>query len=143
MNPYTLILGIFLIAGIATTAWGWMIIVRGRGTRRWPAVSGSITRSAVRDHDSIPDITFTYTVNGTTYRCVHRFPSGTQPSQELTAQYLTKFPLGTPVTVHYDPSHPQHATIEPGLARGDWLIFALGLIATVFGAIFLLFGGVG
>lgn len=143
MNPYTLILTLFLVAGMATTAWGWIVLARGRRTRAWPAVDGAITRSATQDDDTLPVIAFRYHVNGTAHDGMFRFPGGTQPSPELTAAMLAKFPAGATVKVHYDPAHPDHATLEPGPARGDWLILALGIIATLFGVAFLLFGGYG
>ncbi len=143
LNPYTIILSLFLVAGLATTAWGWKILARGRRTRQWPTVEGKVVHSAVKDQDSIPDIAYAYAVSGVEYRATYQFPGGTQPSQELTATYLAKFPTGSKVTVHYDPNHPDQATLEPGVGRGDWLILMLGLFATVFGVIFLFFGGIG
>ena len=142
MNPYIIILGLFLIAGLATTAWGWTIIARGRRTQRWPAVDGSITRNSSSDIDALPEIEFSYQVSGKDYRRMLDYPGGTTPSQQLSASYRAKYPVGAPVKVHYDPAHPEHATFEPGLARGDWMIFILGVIATLFAAVFLLFGGV-
>ncbi len=141
MNPYTIILSFFLIAGFSTSIWGWIIIVRGRRTRHWPSVDGAIAQCAASASDFMPHIEFSYTVAGREYRCAHAVPGGTTPSQELIASYTPKYPVGTQVRVHYDPAHPERATLEPGLARGDWMIFVLGVIATFFGAIFLLFGG--
>ena len=140
MNPYTIILSFFLIAGIATSIWGWAILMRGRRTQRWPSVDGAISQCAASDSDALPEIEFSYTVAGRDYRCEHAFPGGTTPSQELIASYVLKYPVGAKVKVHYDPAHPERATLEPGLARGDWMIFVLGVIATVLGAAFLLFG---
>jgi hypothetical protein len=142
VNPYTIILSLFLLAGVATMAWGWAIIARARRTQAWPATTGTVTHSAVADADSIPDIRFRYAVDGVDHEGTYAFPAGTQPSQELTATYLAKYPPGALVAVHYDPAQPERATLEPGLGRGDWLIFALGLVGTVFGALFLLLGGI-
>ena len=143
MNPYTIILSFFLMAGIATSLWGWAIIVRGRRTRGWPAVDGTILQCLARDSDALPYIEFSYSVAGRAYRCEQVFPASIMPSQELTASYVLKYPVGAEVKVHYDPAHPERATLEPGLARGDWMIFVLGVIATFLGAAFLLFGALG
>ena len=140
MNPYTIILSLFLLAGLATSVWGWSIIARGRRTLRWPSVAGTISQCTAGDSDSLPRIEFSYTIAGRDYRCEHEFASGISPSPELTTRYTSKFPVGTTVTVHYDPARPEHALLEPGLARGDWMIFVLGIIATLFGAVFLWFG---
>ena len=140
MNPYMIILSFFLLAGLATSAWGWAVIARGRRTLRWPSVEGTISQCAVSDDDSLPQIEFSYSVAGRDYRCEQVFPGGTTPSQQLVASYVLKYPVGAKVKAHYDPARPEHATLEPGLARGDWMIFVLGVIATIFGIIFLLFG---
>ncbi len=140
MNPYLIILSCFLVAGLATSAWGWLIIARGRRTLNWPSVEGIILQCAASDDDSLPHIEFRYAVAGRDFQCKHTFPGGTTPSQQLVASYTVKYPVGAKVRVHYDPARPEHATLEPGLARGDWMIFVLGVIATIFGIIFLLFG---
>ena len=114
--------------------------MRGRRTLHWPSVEGAISQCAVSDDDSLPQIEFSYIVAGRDYRCEQVFPGGTTPSQQLVASYVLKYPVGAKVKVHYDPACPEHATLEPGLARGDWMIFVLGVIATIFGIIFLLFG---
>jgi len=89
----------------------------------------------------MPNIEFSYTVAGYHFRCEHIFPGGTAPSQELIASYPKKHPVGGKVKVHYDPARPERATLEPGSGRDDWMILALGIIATIFGAAFMLFGG--
>lgn len=142
MNPYTIILSFFLIAGLATSVWGWIIIMRGRRTRCWPSVDGTILQNATSDGDSMPQIEFGYSVAGHDYQCEHTFPGGITPSQELIAGYIAKYPAGAKVRVHYDPARPEHATLEPGLARGDWMIFVLGVIGTLSGTVFLWFGSV-
>lgn len=143
MNPNLIIIGVFIIAGLITTVWGWTIISRGRRTLRWPSVDGVIEQStAASDSDDLwPQIVFSYTVSGQTHRCAVEYPSGTTPTPEFAASYVQKFPVSAPVKVFYNPAHPEHATLEPGLARGDWMIFVLGLLATIFGGGFLLVGG--
>ncbi|MEO7558130.1 MAG: DUF3592 domain-containing protein [Gammaproteobacteria bacterium] len=143
LNPYAFILGLFAIAGLLTALWGWSIIVKGRKTRRWPAVEGVIEQSAlVSDADDLlPHILYRYTVAGQTYRRELEFPGGISPVPEFAASYAGKFPAGAKVQVYYDPGQPGRATLEPGPGRGDWMIFALGLAATVFGVSALLFSG--
>ena len=52
--------------------------------------------------------------------------------------YAKKYPAGAKASVYYNPDQPDQATLEPGLARGDWMIPAVGIIAMAFG-IFALF----
>ncbi len=143
LNPYALILGLFAIAGLLTALWGWSIIVKGRKTRRWPMVEGVIEQSAlVADADDLlPHILYSYTVAGQAYRRELEFPGGISPAPEFAASYAGKFPVGAKVRVYYDPEQPERATLEPGPGRGDWMIFVLGLAATVFGVSALLFSG--
>ena len=42
MNPYVILLGLFVVAGIAVTFWGWRIMVKGRDAKAWPSVEGVV-----------------------------------------------------------------------------------------------------
>lgn len=139
-NPYAIILGLFIIAGFVAVLWGWFIIAKAQKTRRWPVVEGVIDQStsALEANDLLPHILFSYTVNAHTYQRVLEFPGGTSPSPELAISYARKYPVGTKVPVYFNPDQPDHATLEPGLARGDWMIPAVGIAAMAFG-IFALF----
>ena len=142
-NQYTLILGLFTIAGILTALWGLNIMLKARKTLRWPKARGIIEQSKLNSNndDLLPKIEFSYTVNDKTYRSELQFPEGVTPTQEFSKFYTGKFPTGKAVEVSYDPHAPSNATLEPGLGRGDWLVFALGIGAAIFGGLFLLLGG--
>lgn len=141
-NPYVIILVLFVVAGFAVTLWGLKVIARGRRTLRWPSTEGAIEESRlVSDTDDLfPHILFSYRVGVQTYRRELGFPGGTNPTPEFAASYVKKFPVGARVRVFYDPERPDQATLEPGLAQGDWMIFALGLSATILGILLLVFG---
>ena len=140
MNYYAIILGLFIIAGFVGVLWGWFIIAKARKTLRWPTVEGAIEQSAPTSEadDLLPHILFSYTVVAYTYQRTLEFPDGTNPSPELATSYAKKYPVGAKVSVYYNPDQPDQATLEPGLARGDWMIPALGIAAMAFG-IFALF----
>ena len=142
INPYTLILGIFIAGGIATTIWGGWVIANARKSLHWPKTEGTIecAQAASDADDLLPLIEFSYIVSGSRYQNTLNFPSGTTPTPELTRRYLERYPSGSKVTVYYDPQHPQRATLEPGMAQGDWLILAMGLVATGLGIVMLLAG---
>ena len=143
MNPYIIILVLFLLGGVGTTIWGWSIIARGKRTLNWPAVEGVIEkcRQSSAADDLLPEIVFSYTVAGHRYERTLEFPSGTNPSQALSASYVAKYPEGAKIPVHYNPRQPDQATPEPGPGRDDWLVFILGIVVTVIGLGFLIFGG--
>lgn len=139
LNPYVIILSLFIIAGLFATFWGWRIIRESKKTLSWPNIDGAISKleaSSMSD-DLLPLVEFSYCVNHKEYLCILKFPDSVSPSQELKKQYQEKYPVGTQVKVFYEPDNPENATIEPGMANGDWFVFVLGVITTVFGLIFL------
>ena len=139
-NPYIIILSFFILAGLFATIWGWRIITEAKKNLVWPTTPGTISKlqASSQADDLLPLIEFSYSVNEKEYQRTLSFPNSVSPSQELTKQYLKKYPLGSSVEVSYDPEFPEDATIEPGLANGDWFVFAIGIITTFFGFIFLL-----
>jgi len=142
-NPYTIILGVFTLAGLLATVWGYMIISRAKQTLSWPCVDGVIEESSVssRQYDLLPHIVYRYTVADVTYQHAMEFPRDVTPTQEFARSYVEKYPVGRRVKVYFQPGTPKHATLEPGLGRGDWLVFAIGLSSFIFGMVFLVFGG--
>ena len=141
-NPYTIILSLFLVAGIFTTLWGLLIIIKAQKTRDWPCGDGVIEESKPSsDRNDLPLIQFSYTVGDTRYRRTLEFPGDITPTQEFAASYMQKYPVGTKVPVYYNPDKPGAATLEPGLGKGDWLVLAIGLGMLLFGIMFFFFGG--
>lgn len=139
-NAYAVIIGLFILGGIVTAAWGARLIARARAVRRWPSVDGVVETAdpARPDDDLLPHIVFSYTVGGKTYRREVEFPAGTMPTPELSAAWLRRFPAGAHVPVYYDPQEPQLAVLERTAAGGDWLVFALGVAAMLVGLFLLL-----
>jgi len=142
MNPYIIILSLFVIGSLLATLWGWRVIVKGRKTLTWPNVTGIIEESTPTSEgdDLLPHILFSYCVAEQSYRYSVEFPRGMTPTPEFTAQYMQRFPVGASVSVYYDPQKPNQATLEPGPVKGDWLIFALGIGSTLLGLVFLFSG---
>ena len=141
-NAYPFIIGLFILSGLISAAWGWRLIARARKTLFWPATEGTITRSeaSAEDDDLLPRIEYSFTVHGKAYQQALTFPTGTSPSQQLTSVYLEKFPLHKKVMVSYHPQDPQQSTLEPGPVSGDWLVFAFGVGAVALGLVMLVFG---
>ncbi len=141
MNYYSLILGLAIVGGLLATVWGWKLMARGRATRNWPTVEGVIEVSQVDEDEQLPQVIFSYIVDRQTYRRRMEYSGGAAPMPEQVRAYLEKYPLNAPVEVHYDPADPQQATLEPGVASGDWFIIATGLAIALFAFFALLFGG--
>lgn len=141
MNPYSVTLALFTLSGLGVTVWGLTIIARGRMTSRWPSVDGVIEQSSLTsaESDVLPKIVFSYMVTGHRYQCDLAVPGGAGVTPDFAENRVKKYPQGVKVRVYYNPKQPSQATLEPGLGRGDWLIFALGAGASLLGALFLLF----
>ncbi|MGD8569916.1 MAG: DUF3592 domain-containing protein [Gammaproteobacteria bacterium] len=140
-NPYTIILGLFIAAGLLATLWGWLIIARARKTQQWPSVEGTIEESFMDNKELFPRISYSYAIDGQAYKRSMEFPGDVTPSQEFARSYLEKYPLGSQVKVYYNPENPDVTTLEPGVGKGDWLVLAIGLGMLIFGVLLVLAGG--
>ena len=141
-NPYAIILSLFILGGLFATIWGLLIILKARKTQQWPCVDGIIeeSRLASGNNDLLPQIEFSFTIGQSAYRQSMKFSSDITPTQEFAASYLQKYPVGSKVQVYYNPENPEDATTEPGLGKGDWLVFAIGVGTLLFGIGFFFFG---
>jgi hypothetical protein len=140
-NPYSIILGLFVAAGLLATLWGWLIIVKARKTQQWPSVEGQIEESFTDDKELFPRVTYSYAIKDRPYKRSMEFPGDVTPSQEFARSYLEKYPVGRRVTVYYNPENPDVTTLEPGVGKGDWLVLAIGLGMLIFGVLLFLAGG--
>lgn len=142
-NPYSIILGSFVVTGLLATAWGLRIIIRARETLQWPVVEGTIeesTKSSESD-DLLPHVKYCYLVGQQTFRQLVKFSGDITPSEEFSKRYVEKYPEGSKVKVYYDPENPETSTLEPGPGQGDWLVLAIGLGTLVFGVLLFVFAG--
>jgi len=142
-NPYSIILGLFTAAGLITTLWGWSVIVKARKTASWPSVTGIIETSTIEaeSDNMLPEIRFSYTIDGKTYLKLLEFPASTTPTQEFSRNYVERFSPGESVSVYYNPDNHDQATLEPGQHPGDWMILAFGLGTMALMLVALLLGG--
>lgn len=100
----------------------------------WPTVYGEITVSKVnRRHDSehgyveYPHVSYTYEVNGKKYHSSNIMAGGELGGVKVEST-LARYPLGSNVTVYYDPQNPKDAVLEPGnktVSKGLWLMMGL------------------
>ena len=132
MNYYGIILSMVLIAGIAVIVWGWKILSAARRVRQWPIAQGIVKVSELRSvqDDLLPDIEFAYIVSDKAYQKKFKFPAGMDTMPELAESYRSKYPVGSEVSVYYNPANPEDATLEPS-ARGDWMVMTLGILITI------------
>lgn len=142
-NPYSIILGLFVVAGIGATLWGLRIILLARQSLEWPSVEGEIKASEMSsdEFDLLPNIEYGYSVDQRTFLQTLKFPSDVTPTREFAQSYVDRYPVGGKVQVFYKPDNPIQSTLEPGLAKGDWLVLAIGLGMLLIGIVLFVIAG--
>jgi hypothetical protein len=126
--------------------------VQVRRASRWPSVPGRVvvSKSEMRDVKSggsdsddtevrnFANVIYEYKIATHTYRC-DRVSIGENLGNFEVAETLAKYPVGTNVTVYYNPNKRDEAVLERELPAFLWKGAAgivLGLSAIIFGAIF-------
>ncbi len=143
MDYYALIIGGFIITGLAITAFGWRGFQKGKANKEWPSITGIISATSLEsaENDLLPDIRFSYTVDDHCHEGRVEFPPGTMPMPGFASAQLEKHPQGSEVKVFYNPQQPAQSTLTPGRANDDWLILAMGIGFTVIGLLAMFFSG--
>jgi len=129
-NPIVLGLVFIIIGGFAFFMWGLPPMQYANASKSWLSVPGEITRSEVDTYRKdgktqyLPDIAYTYTVEGRNYTSskitVGDPPSTSNisPAKRLQAEY----PVGEEVTVYYDPEVHSSSTLKTGIQKNDILL---------------------
>lgn len=120
----TLFYGILLIAiGYATKVFFIdPLVEEAKASEDWPTVQGQITKSQIgkkRDDGStyyFPEVSFKYAVDGKNYNGskVRTIQTNTTSSRGVK-KTIGRYPVNSPVTVHYDPELPDVSVLEPGV----------------------------
>ncbi len=139
MNLYSIILASVALGGIGISIWGWLILQKSRKIKQWPRIIGIIESSnpTSAENDLLPEIVFSYQLDGKKYQKQFEFPDGTHPLPEFSKAYNEKYPVGKKVEVFYNPDQHEAATLEPG-AQGDWMILAMGIAMHIGGVLSLI-----
>ena len=124
-----------------------------RAAREWPSTLGKVAVSAaevrkVRVIDSdregghcfeernFANIVYEYSVSGNKLRN-NRVSIGEDLGNFEVAETITKYPVGSIVTVYYNPRYPRDAVLERDLPKGLWGCLGIGTaiaLAVLFGA---------
>lgn len=110
-----------------------------RRARAWPTTAGTVVTSTVASRVLSPDdpnynpgdtnvtneprVEYEYTVAGKTYRG-RRIDLGEKTSSYELEAILDRYPVGTAVTVYYDPADPNTAVLDRDMA---WWVWAVGI----------------
>jgi hypothetical protein len=112
-------------------------LIFGRASASWSTAEGVITDSGVIHRGTRnlyrAAITYTYTIEGRTYRGQRR-QYGAEGSYlpDGAAAIAARYPVGATVTVYHHPTRPGLAVLEPGMVLADALMrlgqAALGIV---------------
>ena len=134
--------GLVLLLGAVFGLGLWRIgrLRRGVATaKRWPSTRGRIVDGSI--HETIiylpkgrgvqysVNLVYEYAVAGRGYRSNHFYIDGLQvySFRRRAEAHLKKWPIGSEVTVYYDPAQPERAVLSRRAQRIGTIWFALGL----------------
>ncbi len=166
MQRVRAVIVVYIVVGFAC-AFAAMILVaiyvkwrEVEAAKVWLAISGRIigSRSEAREVDAhvygsqskgstefrnFAKVSFQYQVNGKTFTG-SRFSLRHDVGNVDVAGTLARYPVGSAVTVYYDPANPAQSVLERTMPEGSFrflLWLAAGLVAGVIGLV-VIFGGV-
>jgi len=126
-----------------------------RAASDWPSAPGKVVVSApevrtVKTFDdtrasghgseqrNFANVVYEYSVAGVAFRN-NRVSIGEDLGNYQVAETIAKYPVGTAVTVYYNPLHPKDAVLERDAPKGMWGCIGIAgaiLLAVVFGSAF-------
>lgn len=151
-KPGCWLVSVFL--GVVFAAVGCAVVVllgkptrdQALASRSWPATEGTIIRSRLEQSSDdgkvwfSADIGYDYRVGGEAFTG-HRVWFGddyrSSPGDEFR-DAVDRYPLGSRVTVHYDPARPAQSVLEPGLTWSGSAAYFVGLGLVAVGSLLLI-----
>ncbi len=134
----------FIVIGMVFLAISLLQMRKAKTAESWPTIAGTVLSSELEEHRShnskthtttvtyTPKVEYQYELLGTKY-LGKKISFGSAAYDYNTASgKLAPYPNGAAVTVHYDPSEPSKAVLEPKAAGSTPMI--------VLAAIFILVG---
>lgn len=105
--------------------------IKSNRARSWPTAQGKVLDSRLREvHDADGKtwevyILYEYLVNGESYRSdVWRLQAGSSSFTGAAQKTIARYPIGSTVTVYFNPEAPADAMLEP--AKMTWWMFFAG-----------------
>lgn len=136
-----------VLLGVAMLVFGGLLafggaraISRAWSSKHWPTVHGSVLSSSVeplRTRRSVsfrPHVRYSYSVGSGHYtsETIAFAPTDTGNLREAQA-YVSRFPAGAPLELHYSPADPNVACLDCGRAgMADYMVTAGGVLLALF-----------
>ena len=110
---------------------------------KWPTTTGTILMSTLESrrtnsgrHTQYPVVLYSYQAGGRSYQG-NRIAPGPEVGGTGAPKRLIEYPVGSQVTVSYNPNDPSDAVLETKVPSLFWLWFALILVDLVLGSVAL------
>lgn len=131
---YSLIIGLFILAGFAAAFVNGRKIKQSNKTVNWPHTTGTLRHKPSRNEKDAPSIYFSYQVDGTSYQQQIQPSAGEETMPGFARHFKEKYPDGENITVFYQPDSPENTLFSVGPTTEDKLIFWMGIGAMLLGA---------
>lgn len=149
MSKNTLLGIVFLAAGVALAAWGFMNLSTAMHSKSWPTADGKITSSTVvkkveryTDSDGRrktrtiykPQVRYDYALGGRSFIGSRITMADSGSGSESRAQKISKrYPAGSICTVYYNPDKPEEAVLKAGITFATLMFPGFGILFAVIG----------
>ncbi len=131
----------FLCGGVTSLGIGIFNLQSARGSESWPTAEGTVSESEVFEYYADTAmyqalVSYSYVVDNTRYTGMTvGYDVGGSSDPASQREIAARYPVGSKVTVYYDPANPQIAVLEPG-AKGDiWKPVIRGTVLLFIGLI--------
>jgi hypothetical protein len=136
--------GLLLLTGLVVGYLGVDRFAQAQRMSRWPTAEATVVESHVKTltftnlsittQSYTPIIRYRYAAGGQEResRGIDQSPANVaSDDREKVQAAVDRYPVGSTHTVHYDPDEPDRAILEPGVPRGDALLFVVVPLAAL------------
>lgn len=140
----SVIFGAWIVLGTVGTVMFSQELLSYQGSEKWPSTTGQITLTQVRSSRSskgttsyYPEVTYSYQAEGQSFSSHQETVINRRMGSPAEAEsYLSQnYAAGKPVTVYYNPRHPEMSLLRPGVGFSDYAMTLLPASFIIIGAL--------
>ena len=131
---FFLLAAIFIVVGIVNRN-------KAKKAGGWPSVQGKVIDAHLEESKSTdtedftsvnyrPSVTYQFEVNGQTYKASKTGVIAVNYDQKTAQKKLDAFPVGSALTVYYNPEKPEDALLNPSKGTSN-IFLIIGIVALV------------
>jgi hypothetical protein len=139
--------GTLLLLGIGFTTWSVQLVTEAHGVKAWPTTLGVVTRSDIDVVAEPTDVAtpaysarveYSYAIGSRSFSGQRiTFADHSSSSRTEMTKRVQRYPVGSAVTVYYDPVNPARAMLEMRVAAATYGPLLPGLVAVAAGVVAL------